>query len=51
MALVDKLKREFCLVAVLFLPVNWSVAQKPLKLVSRPQIQKGVDADPGPANR
>jgi hypothetical protein len=46
MALVDKLKQGFCLGAVLFLPVNWSVAQKPLKLVRRPQIQKGLDALP-----
>jgi hypothetical protein len=46
MAVVDKLKHGFCLGAVLFLPVNWSVAQKPLKLMSRPQIQKGVDALP-----
>jgi hypothetical protein len=46
MALVDKLKQEFCLVALLFLPINWSVAQKPLKLVSMPQIRNGVAALP-----
>src|SRR5258706_1526001 len=46
MALVDKLKRGFCLGAVLLLPANWSVAQKPLKLLSGPQIRKGVAALP-----
>jgi hypothetical protein len=46
MALVDKLRRGFCLGAVLLLPVNWSVAQKPLKLVWGPEIRKGVAALP-----
>jgi hypothetical protein len=46
MALVDKLKHGFCLGAVLLLPANWSIAQKPLKLVSGPQIRKGVAALP-----
>ena len=46
MALVDKLKQRFCLGAVLLLPVNGSVAQKPLKLVSGPQIRTGVAALP-----
>jgi hypothetical protein len=46
MAPADKLKQEFCLVALLCLPVNWSVAQKPLKLVSMPQIRNGVAALP-----
>jgi hypothetical protein len=31
---------------VLLLPVNWSIAQKPLKLVSGQQIRKGVAALP-----
>jgi hypothetical protein len=46
MALVDKLKHGFCLGAVLLLPANWSIAQKPLKLVSGPQIRQGVAALP-----
>ena len=46
MALVDKLKQGFCLGAVLLLPINWSVAQKPLKMVRRPEIRKGVAALP-----
>ena len=45
MALVDKLNRGFCLGAVLLLPVNWSVAKKPVKLVSG-EIRKGVAALP-----
>ena len=46
MAFVDKLKHGFCLGAVLLLPANWSVAQKPLKLMSGPQIRMGVAALP-----
>jgi hypothetical protein len=46
MALVDKLKQRFFLGVVLLLPVNGSVAQKPLELVSGPQIRKGVAALP-----
>ena len=46
MALVDRLKQGFCLGAVLLLPVHWIVAQKPLKLMSGPQIRKAVAALP-----
>jgi len=46
MALVDKLKQGFCLGAVLLLPINWSVAQKPLKMVRGAEIRKGVAALP-----
>ena len=46
MALVDKLRQGFCLGAVLLLPINWSAAQKPLKMVTGPEIRKGVAALP-----
>lgn len=46
MAIVDKLKHGFCLGAVLLLSPKWSVGQKPLKLVSGPQIRNGVSALP-----
>jgi hypothetical protein len=46
MALVDKLGQGFCLGAVLLLPINWSVAQKPLKMVRGPEIREGVAALP-----
>src|SRR5258707_11034003 len=46
MALVDKLKQGFCLGVVLLLPINWSVAQKPVKMVTGPEIRKGVAALP-----
>jgi hypothetical protein len=38
--------RGFCLGAGLLLPAHWSVAQNPIKLVSRPQIREGVAALP-----
>jgi hypothetical protein len=38
MAPGDKLKRRLCLGAVLLLPINWSVAQKHLTIVSGPEI-------------
>ena len=46
MALIDKLKQGFCLGVVLLLPINWSVAQKPVKMVTGPEIRKGVAALP-----
>jgi hypothetical protein len=46
MTLVDKLKQGFCLGAVLVLPINWSVAQKPVKMVTGPEIRKGVASLP-----
>jgi hypothetical protein len=46
MALVDKLKQGFYLGVVLLLPINRSVAQKPVKMVTGPEILKGVAALP-----
>jgi len=46
MALVDRLKQGCCLGAALLLPINWSVALKPLKMVRGPEIRKGVAALP-----
>jgi hypothetical protein len=42
MAPGDKLKQRLCLGALLLLPINWSVAQKHLAIVSGPEIRKGV---------